>query len=280
MKRRYLVYKVTNRFDGKIYIGCHSTLNKNDRYMGSGVEIKQALKQYGRKSFIKEILFDFDTKEDMLAKEKELVTKDFCTRQDTYNRIEGGGTYLTLGMIHCKDVNNNYLLVYSDDPRWLSGELVGVTKNTSHPNRSLLNKDTMPVRDKDGNCFKVKVDDPRVILGELVHVKKDLPGNCQFKGKHHRQDSKDRIGRANSESQKGELNSQYGKPRSEEFKQKMRDKFSISFFVYDLDGNFISKENNITKYAADNNLNPSSIVKALKGSLKTTGGFKFSYDNK
>lgn len=89
-KRKYLVYKVTNRFNNKIYIGIHSTLNENDRYMGSGTEIKEVLKKEGRKSFIKEILHIIDNKEDMLSKEKELVTKEFFQRTDTYNRIEGG----------------------------------------------------------------------------------------------------------------------------------------------------------------------------------------------
>ncbi len=156
--RKYLVYKMTNRFDGKIYIGCHSTFNKNDRYMGSGVEIKEALKKYGRKSFIKEILFEFDTKEEMLAKEKELVTKEFCMREDTYNRIEGGGVYCTQGMVSVKDKNGNNLKVYLDDPRYLSGELVSNMKGFR------------PVKDKQGNHFIVEKNDPRYISGELLHV--------------------------------------------------------------------------------------------------------------
>ena len=121
MKRKYIVYKVTNRFDGKFYIGCHSTLNANDRYMGSGTEIKEALKKFGRKSFVKEILFEYDTKEEMLTKEKELVTKEFCMRTDTYNRIEGGGVYVSLNMITVKDKEGNTSKVYNDDPRYLSG---------------------------------------------------------------------------------------------------------------------------------------------------------------
>lgn len=30
----YLVYKITNTLNGKTYIGCHKTKDKNDGYMG------------------------------------------------------------------------------------------------------------------------------------------------------------------------------------------------------------------------------------------------------
>ena len=136
--RRYIVYKVTNRFDGKIYIGCHSTLNTSDRYMGSGTEIREAIKKFGRSSFIKETLFDFDTKEEMLSKEKELVTKEFCHRIDTYNRVVGGGSYSTIGMVTVKNKNGNTSKVYCDDPRYISGELIHVSKGI--PNYSWLGR--------------------------------------------------------------------------------------------------------------------------------------------
>ena len=124
MNKKYLVYKITNLLDNKIYIGAHATYNVNDKYMGSGRLIKEAIKKEGRKSFIKEILFEFDTKEEMLAKEKELVTKEFCIREDTYNRIEGGGIYTNLGMVTVRDKDGNCMNVYQNDPRWLSGELL------------------------------------------------------------------------------------------------------------------------------------------------------------
>ena len=45
----YTVYKITNLINNKIYVGVHITKNLNDSYMGSGVNIKRAIKKYGNK---------------------------------------------------------------------------------------------------------------------------------------------------------------------------------------------------------------------------------------
>lgn len=86
----YTIYQITNLIDGKIYIGKHQTENINDTYMGSGKYIKRSINKYGIENFKKEILFQFDNEADMNAKEAELVTYEFCLREDTYNICVGG----------------------------------------------------------------------------------------------------------------------------------------------------------------------------------------------
>ena len=66
----YLVYKITNTINNRIYIGVHKTKNMDDGYMGSGIAIRSAIKKYGIEKFTKEIIFEAASSEEMFEKEK------------------------------------------------------------------------------------------------------------------------------------------------------------------------------------------------------------------
>jgi len=86
----YTIYKITNQIDGKIYIGSHKTKDLNDSYMGSGKYLKHAIEKHGIENFTKDILFVFDTPEEMYAKEADIVKDDFLALENTYNLKTGG----------------------------------------------------------------------------------------------------------------------------------------------------------------------------------------------
>lgn len=91
MDTKYTVYKTTNLISGKTYIGMHKTSNPNDSYLGSGFQIKQAIKKYGRENFKKEILAVFETDSEARELEKQLVDASWITEESNYNLAPGGG---------------------------------------------------------------------------------------------------------------------------------------------------------------------------------------------
>ena len=104
---KYTIYKITNKLNGKIYIGKHQTKDINDSYMGSGKLLQRAQEKYGIDSFVKEIIHIFDTEEEMNTKEQELVTEEFCSRDDTYNICvggKGGFSYINKHALYDTDV--------------------------------------------------------------------------------------------------------------------------------------------------------------------------------
>jgi hypothetical protein len=86
----YTVYKITNKVNGKIYIGVHKTEELNDGYLSSSDIVAYAIKKHGKDSFTKEIIYFAKSEEDMFNKEAELVNEAFVQRKDTYN-IKCGG---------------------------------------------------------------------------------------------------------------------------------------------------------------------------------------------
>lgn len=84
------VYKVTNKINGKFYIGKHNTENPHDSYLGSGRTIIRAVKKYGKAAFVKEILAEFDSESDALDYEASIVTEILILDPMCYNETMGG----------------------------------------------------------------------------------------------------------------------------------------------------------------------------------------------
>ena len=159
-------YKIVKNLNNKFYYGIHSTDNINDGYFGSGKRLKTAIKKYGKQNFSKYIIEYFDSREKLLQREHEIITDELLISNNCYNLVHGGSAG-QLFYVPVKDKDDNVFRVSKDDPRYLSGELVGVCKNT------------VTVKDAFNNKFRVSKDDPRYLSGELVGVATD----CAMKGK-------------------------------------------------------------------------------------------------
>ena len=87
----HYVYEITNKINGKKYIGKHSTNNLNDKYMGSGVAISEAIKKYGIENFSKNILHLCDSEEEAFKFELLEIEKVKATKNSLYYNIASGG---------------------------------------------------------------------------------------------------------------------------------------------------------------------------------------------
>ena len=85
----HYLYQITNKLNGRIYIGAH-TGEYDDDYYGSGKIIGQAHRKYGLAAFEKTVIETFETSDEMFAKERSVVNEEFLARPDVYNIALGG----------------------------------------------------------------------------------------------------------------------------------------------------------------------------------------------
>lgn len=175
----YIVYKITNLINEKIYIGVHKTENLDDGYMGSGTHLRRSQEKYGIENFKKEYLAIFDNSEDMFNMESEIVNEDFINREDTYNMKLGGfGGWDYIN----KKIDKNII--------------------------ATRNKNNSPF----GADFYKGRDYLRILLSERfkkLNSENKLNRKVNY-GLKHSEETKQKIGKANSIHQTGEKNSMFG----------------------------------------------------------------------
>jgi hypothetical protein len=181
-QKHFLIYKITNLINNKIYIGQHVTTNINDDYMGSGDHIKNAIKKYGIENFKKEIIAECSSFEEMNDLEKELVNQDFVNSPNTYNHSIGG----SYGWKNC--------LKYKSEE-----EIYAIRKNASDAIAKLL---------KDPEYRKQHAEK---ISNGLKQYWKENGHN--WIDKSHSEETKRKMSETHklNKHQKGEKNSQFGK---------------------------------------------------------------------
>ena len=188
----YLIYKTTNKINGKYYIGMHKTNNIDDDYIGSGTYFRKALKKYGRENFEREILEFCNSEEEMRKAEIRYITEDVVNDKNSYNlKLGGSGGWDYV----------NKILTDSERKRITKIALDGFKEKFKDPVW------------RERYCQNMK----KIFSSEAIKNKMSKEQKEYFKtppgtwtGKHHTEKSKKKIGEANSKSQRGIKNSQYG----------------------------------------------------------------------
>ena len=93
-KKIHYIYKTTCLISNRYYIGLHSTNNLDDGYMGSGKRLRYSIRKHGTENHIKEILEILPTREELVLREIEIVTKELVDDKSCMNLVLGGGGFM------------------------------------------------------------------------------------------------------------------------------------------------------------------------------------------
>ncbi len=96
----HFVYETKNNINGMIYVGCHSSTNIDDEYLGSGRDLLKDIPIFKRSNFSRKILSMLSTRAEALDVESKIVNHKFVERHDTYNLRIGGGLAAGIGKDH------------------------------------------------------------------------------------------------------------------------------------------------------------------------------------
>lgn len=88
--KHYIIYRIVNNINGKIYIGKHKCNNLDDNYFGSGKLLRYAINKYGIENFTFHLEIDLKSQEEMDLLEQLVVNSEFLKRLDVYNISRGG----------------------------------------------------------------------------------------------------------------------------------------------------------------------------------------------
>lgn len=179
-KKYHFIYKTTNLKNGKFYVGMHSTHNLNDGYLGSGLRLRRSIRRNGAENFKIEYLEFFDNRIELANREKQLVNEDLLKDPMCMNIRPGGSGGWTSEQQkqNANKSNERQTWLRENDKEWSDIRLKQLKENGSKVFTNLWK------------------------LGKLKPL--------DWTGKKHKEESKKKIGEANSVKQKGEANSQFG----------------------------------------------------------------------
>lgn len=86
----HYIYKTTCIITSRWYVGMHSTSTLDDGYMGSGTILRRSIRKHGKENHVKEILEFCESREELITREKEIVSKELISDGLCINLKEGG----------------------------------------------------------------------------------------------------------------------------------------------------------------------------------------------
>ena len=300
-------YMVTNKINGKVYVGSHSWDKEgiDPNYYGSGTAITRAVKKYGKENFQVEVLYYYNTIEECRADEERILTEydvKNCphsynlknsaigfTSKDVKGRILSEEHKQKISQANKGKNNSQYGKRGKDSPNYGKHHTAESRKKMSEAQKGekhpLYGKHlSEETRKKISQAHKGKTvsEETRKKISQAFKGEKHPLYGKRGKdspryGKHHTEDAKRKM----SESKKGENNPNYGKhpTHTEETRKKLSEANNYRktpIVAIDKNGKvkiFESKR----ECARQLNLNRGNIYNCLRGRCKTCKGYTFKY---
>jgi hypothetical protein len=170
-KKYHFIYKTTNILSGRYYIGMHSTDDLEDGYLGSGNRLRMSVRKHGKENFKREILEFCENRDELKKRESEIVNLDELAKKECMNlKVGGEGGW-------SESAKSKFI--------WLLKNDVNFKKQHS---------------EKMSKVIKKAYEDGKI----------DKNINYDWTGKHHTNETKNKISNSKKGSGVGETNSQYG----------------------------------------------------------------------
>jgi hypothetical protein len=178
-KKYHYTYKTTNLINGRYYLGMHSTNRLGDGYLGSGKRLYYELNKYGRDNFKFEILEHFNSREELVQAEINLITEHDLKNPNCLNLKQGGSGGFT------------------DSIRMGNGER----------KRRFLDKMANDEVYREEFLHKCRENYPKT-LGKYRAL--GVHDHATFRGKKHTPETIEKMKQSHKGAGKGASNSQYG----------------------------------------------------------------------
>jgi group I intron endonuclease len=176
------IYKTTNLINGKIYIG--QTKRKTSKYLGSGTFIKQAILEYGKHNFNREIIEEVDAS--MIDEREKYWISHFNSTNPKigYNRTMGGSGFNAFGVKRSEDtkirisksktgikLSESHKKSISESNKgkhsWNSGKKTGMTLSEDHKEKLHSSRRGKPSWNSGATGCYIRTEETRKKISEF-----------------------------------------------------------------------------------------------------------------
>ncbi len=97
------IYKITNKINGKVYVGKHAKSELDESYWGSGLDLNKDLKKLGIQSFDRQVLDWCNTNEELNEREIFWIEKLNTFKDPFHYNLTSGGDGIGKGFEHSEE---------------------------------------------------------------------------------------------------------------------------------------------------------------------------------